>query len=125
MTSLTCADATLRPHKQVQFQERVETYIFGSGGGAGISRHIRGKLNLLVWYTRWQCHEHLMTSRIGGVALNVCIRETEMVVIMTGAAQDNWTKTWTALIQRRVFHRTGALAIVFHRTLAWEEALSA
>ena len=29
-----------------------------------------------------------MTSRIGGVALNVCIRETEMVVIMTGASQD-------------------------------------
>ena len=29
-----------------------------------------------------------MTSRIGDVALNVCIRETEMVVIMTGASQD-------------------------------------
>ena len=29
-----------------------------------------------------------MTSRIGGIALNVHIRETEMVVIMTGASQD-------------------------------------
>ena len=29
-----------------------------------------------------------MTSRIGGVALNVHIRETEMVAIMTGASQD-------------------------------------
>ena len=66
----------------------VETHIFGSAGGAGISTHIRGKLNLLLWYARWQCHEHLMTSCIGGVVLNVCIRETEMVVIMTGASQD-------------------------------------
>ena len=29
-----------------------------------------------------------MTSRIGGVALNVCVRETEIVVIMTCASQD-------------------------------------
>ena len=29
-----------------------------------------------------------MTSRICGVAPNVCIRETEMVVIMTCASQD-------------------------------------
>ena len=67
----------------------------------------------------------MMTSRIGGVALSVCIRETEMVVIMTGASILHRTKAWIALVQRRVFHRTGALAIVFHRTRAWEEALSA
>ena len=35
------------------------------------------------------------------------------------------TKSHVTLVQRRVFHRTGALAIVFHRTLAREEALSA